>query len=147
MEVKKKTVVWNMCKKTNDKTVLYINYKVCVQYSIVQSIYLQVRLLDNLGHQMWVSDFKQKPLYAPEEFNPDLPFTFNAYGAAGNVRVSLNKTTRFCLKFISPYSVDLRHRNAMSSCTFGNILCCLKNTSKSMLTTYVCKIQSSFSCR
>lgn len=46
----------------------------------------KVRLLDNLGHQMWVSDFKQKPLYAPEEFNPDLPFTFNAYGAAGNVR-------------------------------------------------------------
>lgn len=47
-----------------------------------------MRLLDGSGHEMWVSAAKQKPLYAPEEFDQDLPFTFNGYAAAGNVVVS-----------------------------------------------------------
>lgn len=47
-----------------------------------------MRLLDGLGHEMWVSADKQKPLYAPEESDPELPFTFNGYGAAGSVKVS-----------------------------------------------------------
>lgn len=37
---------------------------------------------------MWESAAKQKPLYAPEEALSSLPFTFNAYGAPGNVTVS-----------------------------------------------------------
>lgn len=62
-----------------------VPYKVLLSYPS-DSKPNQVRLLDGLGHQMWVSAAKQKPLYAPEESNPDIPFNFNAYGAAGNVR-------------------------------------------------------------
>ncbi|KAK4318413.1 hypothetical protein Pmani_010582 [Petrolisthes manimaculis] len=43
-----------------------------------------VRLL-NEDKVMWVSAVKQKPLYAPEEALPSLPYTFNGYAAPGNV--------------------------------------------------------------
>ncbi|XP_045102094.1 putative N-acetylated-alpha-linked acidic dipeptidase isoform X2 [Portunus trituberculatus] len=65
-----------------------VPYKVLLSYPSASKPN-QVRLLDGLGHQMWVAATKQKPLYAPEESIPDIPFNFNGYGAAGNVRGSL----------------------------------------------------------
>ncbi|KAK7025595.1 hypothetical protein SK128_025354 [Halocaridina rubra] len=47
-----------------------------------------VRILDEKNEVIWTSAPKQKPLYAPEEASQDIPFTFNAYGAAGNVTTS-----------------------------------------------------------
>ncbi|XP_047486608.1 putative N-acetylated-alpha-linked acidic dipeptidase [Penaeus chinensis] len=44
-----------------------------------------VRLVDQFGGAAWTSAAKQKPLYSPEESNPDVPFTFNGYAAPGNV--------------------------------------------------------------
>lgn len=34
---------------------------------------------------IWTSAARQKPLYAPEEGSPEIPFTFNGYAAPGNV--------------------------------------------------------------
>ncbi|XP_071551849.1 N-acetylated-alpha-linked acidic dipeptidase 2-like isoform X3 [Panulirus ornatus] len=44
-----------------------------------------VRILNDDGSEVWVSEAKQKPLYAPEEASTEVPFTFNGYAAKGDV--------------------------------------------------------------
>ncbi|KAG0725840.1 N-acetylated-alpha-linked acidic dipeptidase 2 [Chionoecetes opilio] len=61
-----------------------VPYEVLLSYPST-SMPNKVRLLDGSAREVWASAIKQKPLYAPEEFDPDLPFTFNGYAAAGNV--------------------------------------------------------------
>lgn len=70
----------------------------------------KMRLLDGAGQELWVSDAKQKPLYAPEEADPELPFTFNGYGAAGNVvgpLVYAHHGTRDDFTFLSAAGVNV----------------------------------------
>lgn len=45
--------------------------------------------MDGAGEVVWTSHGWQKPLYAPEESDPQLP-NFNAYSAPGVVTVSVH---------------------------------------------------------
>ena len=48
-----------------------------------------MKLKNKSDETIWTSHEKQKPLYAEEEFSDEVPFTFNAYSAPGNVTVRL----------------------------------------------------------
>lgn len=62
----------------------FVPYQVLLSYPS-PTIPNLIKILDSAGQVVWVSAAKQKPLYAPEEASPDIPFSFIGYSAPANV--------------------------------------------------------------
>ncbi|KAK7082545.1 N-acetylated-alpha-linked acidic dipeptidase 2 [Halocaridina rubra] len=86
-----------------------VPYEVLLSYPS-QDLPNLVRILDASNQAIWISAAKQKPLYAPEESLPEIPFTFNGYAAAGNatgevVYAGYGREEDF--KFLEENNIDL----------------------------------------